>query len=72
MLLNSSVAAGIRLFQKFFVQYFDTDSEESGTPLLHGRSSREVGGEGGLVKEQHKKQIVKKIIIVYEVNREEN
>ena len=50
MLLNTSVAAGIRLFQKSFLQYFGTESEESGT-LLHGRTSREVGGEGGWVGE---------------------
>ena len=72
MLLNTSAAAGIRLFQKFFVQYFGTDNEESYTPLLHGRPSKELGGEGGWVKEQHKKQILKKIINVYEVNRKEN
>ena len=48
MLLNTSVAAGVRLFQKFFVQYLGTDSKESFTPYyMAGRQRRWGGGVGG-------------------------
>ena len=41
MLLNATVATGMRLFQNSFPQYFGKDSKESFTPYYRGRLSEE-------------------------------
>ena len=73
MLLNTSEAAGVGLFQKFFVQYFFTDNKKSFTPYYIARWQRRGKGVQGRGEGTTQKTTCKnKFIIFYEVNREEN